>query len=424
MNFCSINALTYSDLRKIWQLKDRNVSWGRICNKTHCSIRTGYDFADKLIDLLIPSEYYYFPEIRGEIAYKPTFHYCPECIKQGYHSLLSQIPSELTCPIHNIPYIDLHKDLVIGMSGEYNVFEDALSVDLPLPQEREPLDYSKIEERVREVISGAVHMGYSLPYTNEYYIYDKLEEQYAEGKRVLVSVIDGTMTYQDYINKVKEHFCSMALKTLTFDEDYHAMFFFKNLEDYLESFWNNTFLGCNYNIHDYLYRAEIMACMYEYVKDVNRDEWPGLFPYMTTSDYGEYPSDNETMVKASYCYAVRGNRWESEIFSLRYLFIMGGTESKNTFYTYTTYLDRVENDVHEALVGMSAVGELGFDDLKSVAAVEVIHDHFWAQAARYEADIKSRETFEFRKEWRNIKPLSYEFHQNEDGTLYIYRVAA
>ena len=68
---------------------------------------------------------------------------------------------------------------------------------------------------------------------------------------------------------------------------------------------------------------------------------------------------------------------------------MGGSECRNTFYTYTTYLDRVEDDVNKAMVGMSGVGELSIGDLKSVAAVEVIHDHFWAQAARYEADIKS-----------------------------------
>ena len=164
--------------------------------------------------------------------------------------------------------------------------------------------------------------------------------------------------------------------------------------------------------------------MYEYVKDVDRDKWPVSFPYITTSDYGVYPSDDETMIKASYCYAVRGNRWKSEIFSLRYLFIMGGTESRNIFYTYTTYLDRVEDDVYKALAGMSPVGELRIDDLKSIAAVEVIHDHFWTQAACYEADIKSRETFNFLKEWRNIRPLAYEYHQTEDGTLYIYRIAA
>ena len=129
------------------------------------------------------------------------------------------------------------------------------------------------------------------------------------------------------------------------------------------------------------------------------------------------------MVKASYCYAVRGNRSESDIFSLKYLLVLGGSEATDTFYTYTTYLDRVENDVYRALSGMVAVGELSIDELKSVAAVSVIHDHFWTQAIRYEADVKSRKTFHFRKEWRNITPLVYEYHQIEDGTIYIYRIA-
>ena len=299
MNFCSVNALTYNDLLKIWQLKDSLVSWDRICTKAHCSIRTSYDFADKLIDLLIPSDHYSFPAIEGDITYRTSFHYCPECMKQGYHSLLSQIPSETVCPIHNIPYIDSHKHLQIGMRGEYNVYEDMLSIELPLPQERERLDYLKIEERIKEVISGAISLGYSLPYSNAYYTMQKLKEQYTEGKRELVSTIDGTLKYDDYINKVRDHFCSMALQTLKFEPDNHPMYYFNNLEEYIDHFWNETFLGSRYNIRDYLYRAEIMACMLEYVKDVDRDKWPGSFPNITTNNYGTYLSDDEAMAKAS-----------------------------------------------------------------------------------------------------------------------------
>ena len=116
INFCSINALTTNQILKLWGCK-QSSGVNHYDNQMNCYVRIADDAIDKIKTIILPDDYYYFPAIYGAINYISTFRYCPECLKQGYHSLSSQIPTEHKCPIHKINYIDSNRVISIGERG-------------------------------------------------------------------------------------------------------------------------------------------------------------------------------------------------------------------------------------------------------------------------------------------------------------------
>ena len=147
MNFVMLNALSTCEVKRYFDCaKESLVTVYRpeVVNE----IQGGRKFVDKIYEHLLPYNPDSLSTIKGDFTYRRNFCYCPECIKQGYHSILSQIPFENICPIHGLPSVDLGKQLMIGLKN-YTDYIDLLGT-FPLPPERGNLDYSKIEEHMRQ----------------------------------------------------------------------------------------------------------------------------------------------------------------------------------------------------------------------------------------------------------------------------------
>ena len=168
----------------------------------------------------------------------------------------------------------------------------------------------------------------------------------------------------------------------------------------------------------------IMGCMLEYIKELDRDSYPGVFPYIHEPENRICPSDDIAAVKASYCYAVRGCRMFGDIFSLKFIWSFWSSGCLNTFNPYPTLLERIYYDSEEMWNGLSPDAPMKTLPLSSVIACICIYDQFWFQAERYMEDVSSRTEFNFFHEWENIKPVVYEIQNKDDGSVTIFRYVA
>ena len=424
MNFCSINAFSYKNLRLLWN-----------CNQTCCSnqifdheinyyIGSPLGFREKIKEVVYPPKYQIFPQIEGDIGYITTFRYCKKCIKQGYHSLLSQIPSERICPIHNTKYIDTFRRLTIGMAGDYKVYKELLG-DFPLPPEREELDYSKIGDRLREIYHNSNLIGYLIPagissdgnaFRISLSLYDRREE---------IAHIDSSFDYNQYVEYVwdylqKSFSAVHTPETLRLEEDYLLL----HTLDHFFEYSKNAVSRQHGGLGAYLSKTMILACIADYIKDIDKSLYPfGAYPHFFFPVNSICEADDTYNMKMSYCFAVRGCQVIDETMSMDFLSHSRASATLNTCYTYNTYLAYII-DSTKKLKNLFINLDLNERNLrKPVLEAMIIYDHFWYQSKLYEEDIRNRGSFNFYKECRNIPPLIYEIDQTGDNEIYLYRLS-
>ena len=303
MNFVNINAFIYVNVLHSWGCRDGKSE--RYVPEFNDRILCHGRFPKLFMENLLPDDFYRFPELKGSLEYRKNFHYCPECIKQGYHSMLSQIPHETICPIHNIPYVDHGSPIRIAERGRrFDVYMDELG-RFPLPPEREELDYSLIEKHINNEFPDTIFIGYAAPYIAEEERQDYYDKHYSITNREKIAVIDNSFSYRQFEDDLWNYFSDNAKKVFTtrtvcFGRNLNIPDF-NNMDEYLE--WFKDYVCRNYApASKYLPNVMMFACMCDYVKDVDRLEWPGDFPkqqvvkdnsYMCKSEYPAY-------VKASY----------------------------------------------------------------------------------------------------------------------------
>lgn len=429
MNYVGINALTYSNVIHYWNCNDGS---GQYVHEIHYNAMSASKFVSEFAKRLLPDNFFYFPQIKGSLDYRTNFHYCPECIKQGYHSLLSQMPHEDVCPIHNIPYIDHGKPIYIaerGRSYDSDTYINELG-RFPVPPAREELDFSLIKKHIDEVFPDVEIIGYAAPRFEKHDIHDYYNKNYSNSNKEQIAVIDDTFSYRKFEEQVWDYFTRSfkAVFDLEMIKKHHVLVrpdinvndvdgFLENLKDYIYK---------NYSpFSDHLGQIMVYACMCDYVKDVDRLTWPGDFPrqnvvkdasFLCSSDYPSY-------IKASYIYAIRGNTILRDIFDFALIYEYHSSRSDLVHNEYHTILLNMVELVEQCIDGFNNVAQIGTSKLPPVVSAICAKDQFWYQAKKYEADIQSRKSFLYHNEWRNIPPLMYQVYQKHDGKIIIYRMA-
>lgn len=401
MNFCNINAISYSQIIYYWRIRgsyEHNTDYSEDLN---CFFTGSRIFVKTFIEKLLPEDYKVsFPKLAGEFGYDNCFRYCPECIKQGYHSLLSQLPQEKTCPIHNINYVASKSALVLGFKEDFYDIQEELG-EFPLPCERKELDFSKMEEKVKEY-SSIYCMNYFIPAKT---CHDRFALDYDElvKTREFVCKVDRSEEFDSYYDAMWDYLiknASAIFKTSLLNKS-------ESMEMYLTYIRDTWYVDFEHLV--------ILACLLDIFKDADTPEFPGRFPWI----FGP-PGENECIspsnmssIIASYCLAVRGCWSPSDVFDFAILTHPHCGSVLNVFIKPYLKIDGAMYKLEEPFKNRENV---------SIAASKVVIDHIMYQFKRYVEIATEHETFDFYYEYKKTRPLMYEAIQTVEGDIYIYRM--
>ena len=404
MNFVMLNAISAGDVKRYWGIpKEYSAQYYR--EAVISDIRGGMKFVEKLYEYLLPYEANDFPELAGDFNYKKNFCYCPECIKQGYHSYICQLPFETICPIHEIPYINIDKPLPIGMP-KYTDYTNVLGT-FPLPPEREELDYTKITEKL---------------------------QQYKSNVKMYVSSSDNINDKSNLDNRIKTH-----IFTVTDDYDYsefskETLMYLAKVASTVLMMWSGNEIGTitpQSVYEDYkcfsgswqFPKVMEMACLYDYVIGLDPQKYPGCYPMLNRIyiDPEKMPVTKEN-IRGSYCYAVRGCRDIYGTFDYKYLFYNYSWVNERRSID-TTLLGVLEDKIshiptHKTFYNKE---DIPFFALNNIISCIIIKDQFWFLAKRFEDSVQGMEYFDFYNHWKCLRPLLYEIDLYDDK-VEIYRI--
>ena len=143
-NFCKVNALDGNDVLRLFGLHQSNT--GHYNNSLICisDIWLGYEAIKPLLDVILPDDYYNHVkafatdcEALNTVLTDFQFAYCPECMKENYHSVLHNITNMKCCPFHKVPLIHTDISYRTGCIRYSSSSEDIMNVkDCILPCER------------------------------------------------------------------------------------------------------------------------------------------------------------------------------------------------------------------------------------------------------------------------------------------------
>ncbi len=399
INFVNLNATRGTDLARLWGFS--SIGGMRFDERLKCEVARSRGFADGVIKEILPNAAEIFPDMTGQFGYRRTFRYCPECIRQGYHTLLGQMPDENVCPIHNERYIDSEICLPIGMAGGHDEYSKALGMDgFPLIYEREPLDYSLIGERlgryngiscIGRVSAAMLDPGAASMVSVE-----------GASHRCLVKKIDAAcFDYAGFIDGVWDYFNKGARQVYT-AETFSPQAGYETLKEALVSFRRHVD-ACSGNVGSLME----LACLLNFIKDARSEDYPGTFPYIRQnfSPCMDNLPVTRTLLMASYCYSVRGCNNLPEIFEVSYVWRPSTSASKDVSFHYSTSVGTLASAISDMRIPERFRRKRGIQDAVAAAC---IYDQFWFQSERYMRLGSNKKHFDFYRQWKNVSPLIYE----------------
>jgi hypothetical protein len=424
MNFVMINAFSYSEVANLWGLQSKCYPDYRYDYKSGCYVNKNIKNIEEFMKPLIPDDYIWFPRLYCNIE-SPFFRYCPECIRQGYHSLISQNPVEIECPIHKIRYI-ARNIIPIGIKGRFDEYRQLLGT-FPLPPEREDIAYNLIGERIEEFCQNDM-VGLIMP-SFEDKLYNKNYHGYisklalSTDRKLIATFSPDHFDFDGFKDKIWRYYARSKVEFLNKEHELMNDGWVEDIENTLNYLLKRSNY-CNNSDLDYLDRVIELACLLDFNNDTYK---PIKYEKYRSGSYepdsSACPSDDNSLISSSYCYAVRGNIFESEIFSEKYIFSPASSVAVYCKPTYNTFLAYIPGYVSKLHICYNDESLLEREEIEAVISCYIKYDHFWFQAKRYMDHIKSMKTFDFYNEWKNIDPLIYEIDCKKNGDLEIYRIS-
>lgn len=156
LNFCKVNVFTFSQACRTLKISRTMSDRGKPFFSRDIGINVGFVGATGLSvfrEVLGMGETPFFTDSAlNEDAYNslvdPSFRYCPDCIKAGYHSYFHQISGCSRCFIHNADLIKtgIKYELCMNPDNKSQLgLPGSFTDNIPLPCEREEFRIDKID---------------------------------------------------------------------------------------------------------------------------------------------------------------------------------------------------------------------------------------------------------------------------------------
>ncbi len=136
--------------------------------------------------------------------------------------------------------------------------------------------------------------------------------------------------------------------------------------------------------------------MLDYVGQVGKTGYPGNYPHINDCVPDDCTAGNESVIRASYCYAVRGCIYLGDVFNLDYILKPYSSACRDINDTYSTNLGRLDYEVDE-LINLKPVGRMKPSQMRAVLKCLIVRDQFWYQSEKYRKDIQKRSSFDFTR---------------------------
>lgn len=372
-NFCRINVVNCNDMFRTMKISRTNNGY---CNGSLLCISDiplERYIIKNLLDVLLPDDYYEKLKIFNtcnnninKILINKCFIYCPECMKENYHSVYHNITNSSICIFHKVPLI--HTNIEYGTNKiRYNDGPDKIMnvVDMILPCERK-IDNSFYKTKIN--YECFIPIARTVKNESNQFIYRNIAKPY-EGVE------------PDYIIKVEKNDKSL----IAYDKEFTKWFVDEQkmchnlLEEkdenrvYMEQIYPNEkiigprFKGYYHYIELFLYykfRESIRKCGFDKFYKDNRD----IIHYLNDENY-EVGIEDKEMICGSFVSAAVGSDNYYDSFTTRWIIKKDSSSNRN---------DRRIIDMHFAYLTSDIISqEINIDKCMMIQIVlAILNDQY------------------------------------------------